>query len=88
MDPISGIIGLAASITGILQVLNATVRTLASLAGKYRNSQDSISILKIQTTTVRDALEALLEWIDRSPPNARLIEKLQNTISGCRFLIF
>ena len=90
MDPVS-VIALTGSVTGILDVLTRSLGSLYNLAQKYIHTAISVQVIATQLSTLRSALDQLLQWMKFAPislrDNRTLCADLYNSISACSLII-
>ncbi|KAF4625325.1 hypothetical protein G7Y89_g12839 [Cudoniella acicularis] len=87
-DPLS-IIGAAASIAGIMDLVGKTVSTLRELHGQWKEADFTFLNLISQLTALRAGLDKISEWmeVEMGEPHHQLVMDLEVSISCCMMLV-
>lgn len=87
-DPFT-IIGTAASVASIVEILVKTVSTLSELHGRWKLADFTFINLIAQLTALKAALNKLQEWMDADmeDPHHQLVMDLELSITCCRMLV-
>lgn len=90
MDPFTAI-GTAASITGIIEVICKTVKSLRELHERWKDADLTILNLISQLSALKAALNKIGEWISEDfadiPQHHQLVIDLEDSITCCRMLM-
>lgn len=90
MDPLS-LVGLAASIVGISQVIGKSLDALLKIQAKYRSASITTSLMIGQLTTLKAALNQISEWSQStffdSPRQEQVLADLGMALSTCGMLV-
>jgi hypothetical protein len=83
------IIGAAASIASIVELLGKTVGGLHALHGRWREADLKFTNLIAQLTALKAALSKLQEWMDTDidEPHHQLVMDLESSVTCCWMLI-
>ncbi len=87
-DPLS-IIGAAASIASIVELLGKTVSTLHTLHCRWKEADFTFINLIAQLTALKAALSKLQDWMktDIDEPHHQLVMDLEASVTCCRMLV-
>jgi guanine nucleotide-binding protein G(i) subunit alpha len=87
-DPLT-IVGAAASVAGIVEVLARTVSALSELHNQWKQADFIFINLIAQLTALKAALSKLQEWMDADieEPHHQLVMDLEVSITCCRMLV-
>jgi guanine nucleotide-binding protein G(i) subunit alpha len=87
-DPLT-IIGAAASVANIVELLGKTVGTLHTLHGRWKEADFTFVNLITQLTALKAALSKLQEWMDTDvdEPHHQLVMDLEASVTCCRMLV-
>lgn len=88
-DPLT-IIGAAASVASIVEVLVKTVNAIPELHSRWKQADMSLVNLIAQLTALKAALNKLQEWMDTDldePHHHQLVMDLEISITCCRRLV-
>ena len=91
MEPAS-MVGLAASVLTIVDIIAKNVKALSTLQAKYRSADLSVFLLIGQLSTLKAALGQISEWINMEglpaqTQHLQLAEDLNVALNGCHILI-
>jgi len=86
-DPLN-VIGAAASVASIVELLGKTIRGLHTLHSCWKEADFTFSNLISQLTTLKVALNKLQEWMDADvdEPHHQLVMDLEASVTYCRML--
>jgi guanine nucleotide-binding protein G(i) subunit alpha len=87
-DPLT-IIGAAASVASIVELLGKTISALHTLHSRWKEADFTFSNLISQLTTLKVALSKLQEWMetDIDEPHHQLVMDLEASVTYCRMLV-
>ena len=87
-DPLT-IIGAAASVAGIVELLGKTVTVLHTLHSRWKDADFTFINLIAQLTALKAALSKLQEWMDTDmdEPHHQLVMDLEASVTCCRMLV-
>jgi len=87
-DPLT-IIGAAASVANIVELLGKTVSTLHTLLSRWKEADFTFINLIAQLTALKAALSKLQEWMDTDmdEPHHQLVMDLEASVTCCRMLV-
>ena len=87
-DPLT-IIGAAASVAGIVELLGKTVGVLHTLHSRWKEADFTFINLIAQLTALKAALSKLQEWMDTDmdEPHHQLVMDLEASVTCCRMLV-
>jgi len=87
-DPLT-IIGAAASVAGIVELLGKTVTVLHTLHSRWKEADFTLINLIAQLTALKAALSKLQEWMDTDmdEPHHQLVMDLEASVTCCRMLV-
>jgi guanine nucleotide-binding protein G(i) subunit alpha len=88
-DPLT-IIGAAASVSSIVDLLGKTVSTLNTLHSRWKEADFTFINLIAQLIALKAALSKLQEWMDNTDvdePHHQLVMDLEASVTCCRMLI-
>jgi hypothetical protein len=87
-DPLN-VIGAAASVASIVELLGKTIRGLHTLHRRWKEADFTFSNLISQLTTLKVALNKLQEWMDADidEPHHQLVMDLEASVTYCRMLV-
>lgn len=88
MDPVS-IVGLSASLVGVVDVITKCVRYLRDLQSRYELANMKVQLLIGQLSTINAALDQIIELTEQlasSPQHEKLVQSLNNSLSCCKIL--
>ncbi|OBT78646.1 hypothetical protein VF21_02237 [Pseudogymnoascus sp. 05NY08] len=88
VDPLT-IIGAAASIASIVDLLGKTVGTLHTLRSRWKEADFTFVNLVAQLIALKSALSKLQEWMDTDvdEPHHQLVMDLEASVTCCRMLV-
>ena len=90
MDGVS-VIGLAASIVGIVDVATKNISALRKLQERWKSAELTVGVLIGQLTTVKAALDQISTWISTistdSPHHHRLVIDLEAAVQSCKLCV-
>lgn len=88
VDPLT-IIGAAASVASIVDLLGKTVNTLHTLHSRWKEADFTIINLTAQLIALKAALSRLEEWMDTDvdEPHHQLVMDLDASVTCCRMLV-
>jgi len=88
VDPLI-IIGAAASIGSILDVLGRTIRIVAQLRATWQDAELAVLTLESQLAALRTALGKIKEWTETNfdDPHHQLVMDMDHCVACCRLLI-
>jgi guanine nucleotide-binding protein G(i) subunit alpha len=83
------VIGTAASVANIIDVLSSTISTIGELRKQWKEADFTFLCLVSQLTALRAALAKIKEWadVDIADPHHQLVMDLDTSMSCCRILI-
>lgn len=87
-DPFT-IIGTAASVASIVELLGKTVSALYTLHSRWKEADFTFINLIAQLTALKVALSKLQEWMDTDmdEPHHQLVMDLEASVTCCRMLV-
>jgi len=87
-DPLT-IIGAAASVASIVELLGKTVSALHTLHSRWKEADFTFINLIAQLTALKAALSKLQEWMDTDmdEPYHQLVMDLEASVTCCRMLV-
>jgi hypothetical protein len=87
-DPLT-IIGTAASVASIVEIVAKMVGTLSELHNRWKQADFTFVNLIAQLTALKAALNKLQEWMDTDidDPHHQLVMDLEVSITCCRMLV-
>lgn len=87
-DPLT-IIGAAASVSSIVDLLGKTVSTLRALHSRWKEADFTFISLIAQLIALKAALSKLQEWMDTDvdEPHHQLVMDLEASVTCCRMLV-
>ena len=88
MDPAS-ILGVSGVAVQLVELLAKSIKTLSDLQGRWKDADLALLSLKTQLNTLRAALLAICQWVDRhgADENYLLRMELDGSLRCCRLLI-
>ena len=88
MDPAS-LIGVCGVAVQLVELLGKSIKTLSDLQGRWKDVDLALLSLKTQLNTLRAALLAICQWVDRhgADENYLLRMELDGSLRCCRLLI-
>ena len=83
------VIGAAASVASIVELLGKTISALHTLHSRWKEADLTFSNLISQLTTLKIALNKLQEWMDADidEPHHQLVMDLEASVTYCRMLV-
>ena len=87
-DPLT-IIGAAASVSSIVDLLGKTASTLRTLHSRWKEADFTFINLLAQLIALKAALSKLQEWMDADvdEPHHQLVMDLEASVTCCRMLV-
>ena len=88
MDPAS-LIGVCGVAVQLVELLGKSIKTLSDLQGRWKDVDLALLSLQTQLNTLRAALLAICQWVDRhgADENYLLRMELDGSLRCCRLLI-
>ncbi len=90
MDPVS-VIGLGASIVGIIDVVTRTLTSLRQLQQRWKKADLTVGLLVSQLTTLKAALNQISDWVNQRLEGAiqhhQLVIDLESSMESCNMLV-